>query len=134
MLVKGKIEAISQRDKGYSVKIREHWYSAWGKCPYEKDQEAEFEWHQSGDFRDIGPEKKSTPSNNTDKLIEILTQNKVNFFITEKVDHPNGKKYNMKDYGASHSVNISEITLEKGAEIYDLLQQIIDKKKEKDLK
>lgn len=130
--IKGIIEAVSLKEKGYGIKINHDWFNGWGHCPYEKGQEVEIEWHQSGDFKKIGPEPKSKPSGNINSLIEVLAQNKVNFFITEKVDHPNGKKYNMKDYGASHSVNMSELTLEKGVEIYDLLQQIIDKKKEKD--
>lgn len=132
--IKGTVEAVSQKDKGYGIKINEIWFNGWGKCPYEKGEIIEIEWHQKGDFKNIGPEPKakSNQAGDTNKLIEILVQEKVNIFMTEKVNHPNGKQFCMKEYGASHTVNVKELTVEKGLEIYDLLQEIVNNKRKKD--
>lgn len=37
--IKGMVGAVSQKDKGYSVKIGEEWFSGFGKCPYSKGQD-----------------------------------------------------------------------------------------------
>lgn len=137
--IKGKIEAVSQKDKTYGIKIGDDWYNGFGTCPHQKGQEVELEWEQRGDFKNIkapkttkSDQKTPEPTGSMERLIEILSQNKFNAQITEKVSHPNNEPYNMKEYGASYSINLVELTAEKGAEIYDLLQKIIDSKKKAD--
>jgi len=49
----GKVKAVAQRDKNYSLNIDDVWYSAFGKSPVQKGDNIKFEWKQKGDFKNI---------------------------------------------------------------------------------
>lgn len=49
MNLKGTVEAVKQRDKGYSILVAGDWYGGRGTLPCNKGDEVEFEWETSDD-------------------------------------------------------------------------------------
>lgn len=49
----GKIEAVSQKEKGYSFKIGSDWFSGFGKAPAKKGDEVEFDFYENNGFKNI---------------------------------------------------------------------------------
>lgn len=159
MEVKGKIESIKTKDdvktklgfkKMFWVIINGTTYSGWGDCPYKEGEEVTVEYDinkrevtdaETGETKEMTYYNIKQPSKaeqsitkSINPLIEVLAQNKVNFTLSEKLQHPNGKDYSMKEYSASHTVNMKQLTEAEGIKMFQLLQGIIDKKKELDVK
>ena len=53
MKTKGIVSAVKQREKGYSIKVGPDWYGGFGKLPCKQDDEVEFEFEESGDWKNI---------------------------------------------------------------------------------
>lgn len=51
--IKGKVEAVSDKEGRYGIKVLDIWYSGFGKPPADKDDEIEFEFEVNGTFRNI---------------------------------------------------------------------------------
>lgn len=73
--IKGKVERISQKEKGYGIYIDGNWYNGWGQCPYKKNQEVEFEYEEKDGFRNIKQPSK------VEKTIEKTIEPKFNEII-----------------------------------------------------
>ena len=53
MNIKGNIEGVNQKDKGYGVLIAGNWYNCYGKCPVEKGDLVSIDYEDKGKFHNI---------------------------------------------------------------------------------
>ncbi len=51
--ITGKVEAVSQKEKGYGLKIGDHWFNGFGTSPTNKGDEVEIEFVMNGNFNNI---------------------------------------------------------------------------------
>jgi len=72
----GVVEAVKQREKGYSILMDDgNWYSGFGKCPVGKEDKVKFEWEQNGQWLNI-------KGNKVEKVSDKETQKEIQEFRT----------------------------------------------------
>jgi len=74
MKQKGTIEALKQRDSGYSIRMDGEWYSAFGKSTTKVGDDVEFEWKQNGDFKNFDKLEITNVSPEKVNPIEVSTE------------------------------------------------------------
>ena len=53
MQIKGKIKAVSQKDKNYGININDTWLNDFGTCPVKKGDNVIVQYETNGDFKNI---------------------------------------------------------------------------------
>jgi uncharacterized UPF0160 family protein len=70
MNIKGRIEGVNQKDKGYGVLVAGNWYNAYGECPVEKNDFVTIDYADKGRFHNITKiEKIEIPE---EKIVPVL--------------------------------------------------------------
>jgi len=142
---KGIIQDIETRTgekdgKQWSMKIVKlsdgHSYSTFNALPdnWKKDTEVEFEYYMKGEYRNISVPGQKKGGGNISSILEVLAQNKLTIGLTEKIPHPSGEQYSSKEYTAMFSLNLKEFDPAKADGLMAVLQGVIDRKKESDIK
>lgn len=77
--IEGIIEAVSIKKKGYAIKIKENWYSAFEKCSVNKGDKVNLTYAIKGDFKNI-------------KKIEVIEKTEKEFKDTDEFNKKRQKE------------------------------------------
>ena len=95
--IKGRVQSVNQKEKGYGIKIEDTWYNAFNECPVQKGDYVLIDSETMGRFHNIKKiqkidtepeEKKAEPIQSKDDDIHLQV---CLYIASEQLKAPDGK-------------------------------------------
>ena len=125
--ISGKIKAIKQRTKNYSILVNNIWLSDFGKCPVEKNDYVNIDYELKGSYKNITKIEKTEPEDQPEETEQPLKsadefENKRNIEILRGQCFNNSCTILSGKYMGGMAVLTNEI--------FDLTKKLFEKAKE----